>query len=628
MGLIYGYMFVVTSFLLRTYAHERRYHGVTYELSNINIRGNFLHINGRRVCNEGFSELDAAVVCRQMGKDSSHVIMIYDATAKANASLIGAGCRGNETRLQQCYFGIKTGCRRTTPVSIMCHKEKVSLKQRTSITVLPSTNIRVYRGTTVTVTCLAKGWYMPSEYWYTWVLANGTSIGSSPSMSLRLDETFPTKTKLTCSVFVKDQYHTNTSINLQVFDDPRPLKDIYLNVGESLDLDKGCNPRCSCSWRKVTAHVDQKSPEKRSCKMSIADTSQTGRYIVRRTSYLNVTLGEPRKGISVDVINIQVSDKPTIKCPSQQYVISDAPKRHQMCRFQSPWYIKNCIGHTQPSCTNCSILTNEEHNSGNYTCQFGYINEHLNQSNTTTFSISVNILSTNWTVSVMTGSNISLNSPNCSYAYFNYTWHALSDDGTVAGNYTELYNVTTSANYVGFYQNAPKTLVKLEVLHEPQVTCDQKVSHPLGARVSLHCSVDAVPASSHITWTRGGDVIGNTTSNTWVLEEIGMMDKGEYICTAHNTMVDCYNETREGNGSCTITLDVYVEGDKRAVTVVASVLSLLLVCSMVAIGVLSGLLYVARREERHQNKPTKMLPLLTTPKPVKAVPPSEIYENA
>ncbi|XP_046582613.1 uncharacterized protein LOC124289999 [Haliotis rubra] len=629
MGLIYGYLLVVTSVLLHTQAHDRRYHGVAYHLRNVTFSGHFLHINGRLVCNEGFSMLDAAVVCRQMGNDSSHVNIMYDGTAKANTSLIGEGCRGSETRLQQCYFGIKSGCRRTIPVSIMCHKGE---KQKTNITVLPSNSIRVYNGTTVTVTCLAKGRYMPSEYWYTWTLANTSNVvGSSPSISLRLDEAFRTKKNLTCSVAVRNQTQGNKSIDLQVLGDPPPLEATYdLHVGEILELDKDCKARCNCSLRKVKGHRDQDSFDKIPCNMSITNKSQSGLYIIRRTNYLNVTIGEPRKGISAEVVEIQVSDKPTIECPEQQYVISSGSKRHQMCRFQSPWFIKNCTGDPQASCINCSIHTNEIHNRGNFTCEVGYSNKRLNESNSTTFNIRLHILNANWTVLVMTGSNISLHSPNCSDTNSNnYTWQILSDDGKVSGNHSQLYNVTTSANYVGFSQKMANTLMKLEVLHEPEVTCDQKVSHPLGTRVSLKCSVNAVPGFSYITWTRHGEVIGNTNSDTWDLGDIGMVDKGGYTCTAYNTMVDdCSNETREGNGSCTITLDVYVEGDKRTVTVVASVLSLLLVCLMGVVGVLSGLLHVARREERRGNQPTKMLPLLTTPEPVKGVPPSDIYENA
>ncbi|XP_071095045.1 uncharacterized protein [Haliotis cracherodii] len=640
MGLIPGvlllYLFLVTNVLLPICAHDRHY----YEdhLGNISLSEDFLNINGKLVCNEGFSLLDAAVVCRQLGKPTAHVYIIYNETVKANEilrSLRGHGCRGNETRLQQCYVGIKAGCRQKVPISITCNEEQAKMCQNTTLTLLPGKSIRVYSGTRVTATCLARGLYMPSQYWYKWTLSSDNSfVRSSPSISLQMNNTSPANMSLTCSVNIgRQECHVNDSIDIQVFRDPKPLtKAFHLTIGQSLNFSKEylCNPRCKCSWRKIEGDRELE-PKPEDCdEVKIQNKAQSGLYIVNRTNYLNVTIGKPRKGVSVDVIKVKVSDKPTMKCPEEQYVILTSKKDHNMCHFNGQWENITCTGDRfSKSCVNCRI--NEFQKSGNYTCTAGYKDQYMSNLIMTTHNMTVHILSRNSTVSVMEGSSINLNLPNCSdtnFAFNNYTWKILKEDGEVEGDYSQLDNVTTSANYVGFSMNVPETLITLNVLYGPKVTCDEKVFVPLGTRASLKCSVKANPNSSYITWTRGGELLQNTSSETYVLSKTGMLDSGSYICTAYNTMVHCFHETREGNDSCTTTVDVYVEGDELKVTVVASVLSLLLVCLMGIVGVLSGLLYRARREEWRRNKPTKMLPLLTKPESVKDGPAADIYENA
>ncbi|XP_046369285.2 uncharacterized protein LOC124144083 [Haliotis rufescens] len=640
MGLIPGvlllYLFLATNVLLPICAHDRHY----YEdyLGKISLSDGFLNINGKLVCNEGFSLHDAAVVCRQLGKPTAHVYIIYNEKVKANEtlrSLRGHGCRGNETRLQQCYVGIKAGCRQKVPISITCKKEQAKMCQNTNLTLLQGKSIRVYSGTRVTATCLARGLYMPSQYWYKWTLSTNNSIvGSSPSISLQMNNTSPANMTLTCSVNIgRQECHVNNSIDIQVFSDPKPLtKAFNLTIGQSLNFSKlySCNPSCNCTWRKIEG--DRELGPEACDEMKIQNISQSGLYIVTCTNYLNVTIGKPRKGVSVDVIKVKVSDKPTMKCPEEQYVILTSQpykKHHNLCHFNGQWENKTCTWDGSQSCANCSIKIDELYNSGNYTCTAGYKDQPMSTLNMTTHNMTVHILSGNSTVSVMEGSSINLNLPKCSdtnFAFNNYTWKILKEDGEVEGNYSQLNRVNTSAYYVGF--SSDKALMRLEVLYGPKVTCDEKVFVPLGTRASLKCSVKANPISSYITWKRGSELLQNTSSETYVLSKTGMLDSGSYICTAYNTMVDCYNETHEGNDSCTTTVDVYVEGDEQKVTVVASVLSLLLVCLMGVVGVLSGLLYRARRGERRRNNPTKMLPLLTKPESVKDGPAADIYENA
>uniref|UniRef100_A0A8D0BGG5 Ig-like domain-containing protein n=1 Tax=Salvator merianae TaxID=96440 RepID=A0A8D0BGG5_SALMN len=198
----------------------------------------------------------------------------------------------------------------------------------------------------------------------------------------------------------------------------------------------------------------------------------------------------------------------------------------------------------------CSLLISNlsANYSGNYTTQWSGIG--IEQTGTTSFSVSVPISDMNITASTNKSIENSITVLNCTSKGSGVSYYWLKDNKnlTVGGpillsnnNQILTFN-TTNRNDSGLYTccgyNAVSngnTSFKLDVLYGPDDTVISPSTeyYPLGDSLTLTCSAESNPAAQYTWFVNGTHEVGKGTQ--YLIPALSFQDSGNYTCRAFNT---------------------------------------------------------------------------------------------